>query len=91
MKRSGTRQFNNKDWIRLKKFYKNRCVRCGKKEEELDEPLTSDHVVPITMGGHRGIGNIQPMCRPCNQLKSHQLWNPKTNKSWDYRWRRFKS
>lgn len=71
MRRSGTKQFSNGDWNRLKRKYKYRCVRCSKKED-LSKPetiLTVDHVVPLKFGGVRNITNIQPLCRPCNEAK----------------------
>jgi hypothetical protein len=30
---------------------------------------TLDHIVPVSRGGNSTMGNLQTMCRPCNQLK----------------------
>lgn len=85
MKRSGTKQFSNGDWFRLKRFYKFRCVRCSKKENIADPNsiLTIDHVIPLAFGGVRNITNIQPLCRPCNEAKGAGVT--------DYRGRKFKN
>lgn len=45
--------------------------------------LTVDHVIPVSRGGGRGIGNIQPMCARCNRTKG-------TDHT-DYRGRKFKN
>ena len=81
MRRNNQRHFDNKDWVHLKRKYKYRCVRCSRKET-LDNPLTADHVIPLSMGGSRAIGNIQPMCKDCNRIKDSNIT--------DYRWRKFK-
>jgi 5-methylcytosine-specific restriction endonuclease McrA len=88
MKRSGTRQFTHIEWVELKAFYKNRCVRCGRKETKKDPStkLTIDHVIPISAGGSKGIGNIQPLCHACNQIKGKEF-----GVGTDYRWKRFKN
>lgn len=86
--RSGERQFERKEWNILKAFYKNRCVRCGRKESD-DLRLTADHVIPLKMGGARNIGNIQPLCESCNKWKGSQI--EVKGKILDWRHRRFKN
>lgn len=81
MKRNQRRHFDNKDFVWLKRKYKNRCVRCSKKETP-ERPLTADHVIPLKMGGPRSIHNIQPLCLECNRAKGSNIT--------DYRHRRFK-
>jgi 5-methylcytosine-specific restriction endonuclease McrA len=49
------------------------CLCCGRS----DTPMTADHVIPLSKGGSNDIGNIQPLCRPCNSSKG--------TKSTDYR------
>jgi 5-methylcytosine-specific restriction endonuclease McrA len=60
------------EWRSLCKKYGNRCLSCGKRWN-----LTADHVIPVSKGGTSDIGNIQPLCGPCNSIKS--------DKSTDYR------
>ncbi len=45
--------------------YGDKCLRCGSTEVVLE----ADHVVPLTKGGSDDIGNIQPLCGPCNRSK----------------------
>lgn len=64
------------EWQALCDFYGNVCLDCGEQK-----PLTADHVIPITKGGSNYIGNIQPLCKPCNSRKG--------NKTIDYRTKPF--
>jgi 5-methylcytosine-specific restriction endonuclease McrA len=52
------------EWRSLCAMYGNRCLACGS-----DGSLTADHVVPLSRGGRGDIGNIQPLCQPCNSRK----------------------
>ena len=85
MQRSGKRQFNQWQWTELKRKYSYRCLRCGIKEdkEKPSTKLTADHVIPLKLGGWRGIENIQPLCFKCNLAKGADTT--------DYRWRKFKN
>jgi 5-methylcytosine-specific restriction endonuclease McrA len=53
------------EWLALVETYGGRCLRCG----ATDRPLTRDHVVPLVCDGTDDIGNIQPLCKPCNSAK----------------------
>jgi 5-methylcytosine-specific restriction endonuclease McrA len=55
-------------WEALLYFHNWSCARCGRN----DQPLTEDHVVPLTRGGDDFITNIQPLCRPCNARKGNR-------------------
>lgn len=35
--------------------------------------MTSDHIHPRSQGGHGGLKNRQPMCRPCNIAKGDTI------------------
>jgi 5-methylcytosine-specific restriction endonuclease McrA len=59
--------FTNEQWADLKKKYDYYCLCCGKKEPEIN--LTTDHVIPVVLGGTNNIDNIQPLCQPCNSSK----------------------
>ena len=52
------------EWQALCAVFGYRCVRCKQKRK-----LTRDHVIPVVDGGSDNIGNIQPMCQPCNSSK----------------------
>lgn len=43
--------------------YRNRCVYCGAPAD------TIDHVTPCARGGLHEIGNLLPVCGPCNFAK----------------------
>ena len=48
---------------------KHRCRFCGKG----DRPLTIDHIIPTSRGGHRDKkANLVTACFPCNQLKANK-------------------
>lgn len=55
------------EWTALKVAYGFRCLACG--QHEPDIKLTIDHVLPLSLGGTNAIGNIQPLCGPCNSSK----------------------
>jgi 5-methylcytosine-specific restriction endonuclease McrA len=62
------------EWAALKRFYRSRCVRCGRTETPSPFSLNAvsiekDHVYPIRFGGCDCIGNIQPLCSHCNASK----------------------
>jgi hypothetical protein len=61
--------FTAKEWRALVAFYApdGRCLGCG-----AVAPLTKDHVIPLYQGGNNDIGNIQPICRPCNSAKGDE-------------------
>jgi 5-methylcytosine-specific restriction endonuclease McrA len=52
-------------WQRIKFIYRFRCAYCGERK-----PLTMDHVVPVSKGGHHTASNIVPACQSCNSRKS---------------------
>lgn len=75
-----TDHFTNAQWLDIKSLYNNSCLCCGRNEEQLLVQgllLTPDHVVPLAVGGHNTINNIQPLCHGryagskggCNQRK----------------------
>jgi 5-methylcytosine-specific restriction endonuclease McrA len=44
------------------------CYHCGAPSEHID------HVIPISRGGSHGIGNLGPMCAPCNLRKNAKTY-----------------
>jgi len=63
-------EFTNQEWQALKAFYNHTCLRCDKREPEIQ--LTADHVIPLSKGGSNYISNIQPLCGSCNNAKGSQ-------------------
>jgi 5-methylcytosine-specific restriction endonuclease McrA len=60
-------------WLALCDLYNNQCVACG-----AAAALTRDHVIPLSKGGTNDIGNIQPLCQPCNNKKFTQIIDYRT-------------
>jgi hypothetical protein len=56
------------EWELLKKQYNHKCPACG----DTKNPLTKDHIIPVSKGGSDNIENIQPLCKRCNS-KKHTL------------------
>lgn len=54
------------DWAEVLIRFDQRCAWCGTAATRLD----LDHVQPLHLGGHDTVGNIVPVCRPCNAEKS---------------------
>lgn len=63
--RSPIGSFTASDWKIMKEMYRFRCVYCLKRK-----PLTQDHVIPLSKGGHHDKSNIVPACRSCNSRKN---------------------
>lgn len=62
---NATGNFTNKEWIKLKNDYDNRCAYCNQKSNFLE----LDHIIPLSRGGSNNIENIVPACRSCNASK----------------------
>jgi 5-methylcytosine-specific restriction endonuclease McrA len=52
-------------WDEIQRHYNYRCVYCGTKAQ----PLTMDHLTPLSRGGSHTRSNVVPACRPCNSKK----------------------
>lgn len=59
-----------KEWKEFCDRTGNICVAC-----KASTKLTKDHIVPIIDGGTDGIENLQPLCSPCNSIKSASSTN----------------
>jgi 5-methylcytosine-specific restriction endonuclease McrA len=57
--------FTEEEWAALVDSCGGECLSCGTPHE----PLTVDHIVPLSLGGSNAIQNIQPLCEVCNNLK----------------------
>lgn len=76
-------RFTEKQWLNLCKKYGNKCLRCNKKRK-----LTPDHVIPVSKGGTSNIGNIQPLCQPCNSTKNAKSTDYRKRLRWHKRYLR---
>lgn len=61
-------QFTKHEWIRMQGDYDYRCAYCW-----LRQPLTQDHIVPLSKGGNHHASNIVPACKPCNSIKGDKM------------------
>jgi len=70
-KRQAGGSFTTRQWEALKAEYNHTCLCCRRREPVIK--LTPDHIVPIAKGGSSDIGNIQPLCLPCNMRKKTKV------------------
>lgn len=66
--RSNGGRYTKQEWELLLDWCDHCCLRCGATKD-----LTADHVVPIALGGHSNIENIQVLCRSCNSWKGTKI------------------
>lgn len=57
------------DWKKIKEQYGHRCASCG--AQEPDVKLSPDHKIPRSRNGSNDLGNWQPLCEQCNNIKSN--------------------
>ncbi|MFJ4356908.1 HNH endonuclease [Streptomyces massasporeus] len=62
---AGVFALSGKEWRRLCARQRGECPYCGERAQ-----LTMDHVIPLAKGGRHSIGNVFPVCAPCNSSKS---------------------
>jgi 5-methylcytosine-specific restriction endonuclease McrA len=48
--------------------YKRICQYCFEKEA-----TTLDHIIPLSQGGSKGVSNLVPACKDCNEKKAANL------------------
>jgi 5-methylcytosine-specific restriction endonuclease McrA len=56
------------DAKQVAKIYASSCFSCG-----TNKNISLDHVIPIARGGNHSIGNLMPLCQPCNSSKGKKL------------------
>lgn len=61
-------EFTKQEWSELCALFLWRCARCGEPGSP-NNPLSADHIIPYSKGGHGRITNMQPLCRACNTSK----------------------
>lgn len=52
------------DFTKLRSVLGGLCLKCG-----ADKNIQWDHVSPLSVGGHNGPTNLQPLCNSCNPSK----------------------
>jgi 5-methylcytosine-specific restriction endonuclease McrA len=57
--------FTQQEFTELCNKYGNKCLCCG----ATDKKLHADHIISLKNHGTNDIGNIQPLCKPCNSKK----------------------
>ena len=56
--------YTGNEWRSLCEAHGGTCLCCGVKGR-----MTADHVIPLAKNGRNDIGNLQPLCMPCNARK----------------------
>ena len=68
-KREPRVKLSNAEWIELKEQCGHKCANCG--AQEPDVRLSPDHKIPRIRNGSNDLGNWQPLCEQCNNIKSN--------------------
>lgn len=61
---NGRSNYVYQNWLAMCDWFSGVCLCCGS-----GDPLTIDHVIPITHEGQNTIENVQPLCLHCNTSK----------------------
>ena len=64
LKGAGHETIGHIDWLYTLAAWDFRCAYCG-----MRQPLTQDHVTPLSKGGSHTLDNIVPACALCNGSK----------------------
>lgn len=70
-KKKGKNHLHLKEWIEIKEKHDYKCAICEVRET-VENPLTVDHIIPITRQGGNNKENIQPLCKSCNSRKGNR-------------------
>jgi 5-methylcytosine-specific restriction endonuclease McrA len=62
---SGDATLTTAEWEAIKHAQGGACLYCTR----TDRPLTQEHVVPISKGGHHTRENVVAVCQPCNSRR----------------------
>jgi len=60
------------EWLNILNEYQFRCAYC-KKQFNLFNRATRDHIIPISKGGHNVKENVAPACKSCNSSKKDKI------------------
>ena len=58
---------------RLRQEAGRRCGYCRTSSKITGQPLTVEHILPVTRGGSSDEGNLWLACRRCNEFKGAQV------------------
>jgi 5-methylcytosine-specific restriction endonuclease McrA len=76
-KREPREKLKGTAWKKLRELYDHKCASCGAREP--DVKLSADHKVPRSRQGSNDLGNWQPLCEQCNNIKSNACRGCKLN------------
>lgn len=68
-KREPRAKLGKAEWKKLKEQYDHKCASCGAQEPDIK--LSQDHKIPRERHGSNDLGNWQPLCEQCNNIKSN--------------------
>ena len=68
-KREPRAKLGRTEWKAIKQSYGHKCASCGSQEPEVK--LSPDHKIPRSRSGSNDLGNWQPLCEQCNNIKSN--------------------
>lgn len=49
------------------------CPCCGRVWEQIVDPVSLDHIIPLSRGGPNALANVQPLCQSCNVWKADHI------------------
>jgi len=64
---SGIFEISSKEILRIRS---SPCTFCNATDN-----IQIDHVIPLSKGGRHSIGNLQPLCQPCNGSKNANFYS----------------
>lgn len=67
-KREPRAKLSTSNWRELKERYGYKCASCGAQDPNVK--LSADHKIPRSRNGSNDLGNWQPLCEQCNNIKS---------------------
>ena len=53
----------------MRRLLESPCLACG-----ATGSTTVEHLIPVSRGGSHAIGNLAPLCGPCNSSKGSRTW-----------------
>lgn len=62
---------SSNEWLEILEYFNHSCAYCLVSSV----PMTMDHLMPLSKGGHHSKDNVVPACRSCNCSKSNRpIW-----------------